>query len=293
VVKAPTLILLLIGAACRGSTRSSDALPPRQTHMASIAAGDSDTAYVRELRPGYYIAPWNEGKVTHWLLVLVTPRFQGVTYYAAEASPLCSLEMHGDSVGFLTDALPYWSSGTHFRFAFLGKLESGALKGSLLMDGGPHSYNGRQFPTEFEFFPTDTLSTTADTSRAGDFASVRYVGEEGDLLGDEVLLVNTNRGLAAFYTGYWGVPDGPFPAESISFHGDTLTLAVRLPRGDQSASGLTFVLRPPNLTLEPDTSGNDDSTNPKTLVKKASVAELFEQVASRGCAHPSSSKVGG
>jgi len=242
------------------------------------------------LRQGFYYGPWDDGYQTRWLLLLITPSLQGITYYNGDASPLCSLQMRGDSVAFLTDDLTYWQTDQHFTFGFVGTLGSGGLSGVLVMNGGP--YNGRAFPTQFSVLPTDTLSTAIDSSREGVYASVRYIAEAGDLLGDGVLVVNTNQGVAAFYTDFSGVPAGPFPADSVALQGDTLELTTRLYRRTAAPSRFTFTLLPDNLAPVPDSSVTENSSSPRPLARKTSLAGLIQDARAGNCSHPESPKPG-
>src|SRR5690242_6241245 len=117
------------------------------------------------LRPGFYIAPWNDDYQTRWLLLYVNPRFEAVIYDAAEVTALCTLKVRGDSVGFTTEQLPFWQTGERFTFSFLGKLTPTGLKGVLLMNGRP--YDKRAFPTEFRDHSRDTKASHADSVLEG------------------------------------------------------------------------------------------------------------------------------
>jgi hypothetical protein len=85
-----------------------------------------DSAFPKAtLQPGFYIAPWNDDYQTRWVLLYVNPKLDAVIYDAAEVTALCALKIRGDSVGFITDQLPFWQTGDRFTFSFLGRLANG------------------------------------------------------------------------------------------------------------------------------------------------------------------------
>jgi hypothetical protein len=224
------------------------------------------------LQPGFYIAPWNDDYQTRWLLLYVNPRLDGLIYDAAEVTGLCTLKIRGDSVGFTTEQLPFWQTGEHFTFSFLGKLTSTGIKGVLVMNGSP--YRGRAFPVEFRHYSPDTKVSPADSALEGVYAAVQMHRESGDLLGDELIVVKTNQGFTAFYTEFEGVPVGPYPADTFSMHGDTIDLTVPLFGPDRLVSK-TFILHSSTLRADSDSGTADDSNKPTYLAKKATVDELF------------------
>lgn len=238
------------------------------------SASHSDSAFLKTtLRPGLYIAPWNDDYQTRWLLLYVNPRFEAVIYDDAEVTPLCTLKVRADSVGFTTEQLPFWQTGERFTFSFLGRLTPTGIKGVLLMNGRP--YDKRAFPTEFRYHSRVTNVSHADSSLEGVYASVRLVREAGDLLGDELLVVKTHEGFTAFYTDYEGVPVGPYPADTFSLHGDTIDITIPLFGPDRPVSK-TFILHSLTGRSNSDTSTAKDSTNKPTYIgKKATVEELF------------------
>jgi len=261
-MRQPVLFVLLVAfAGSSGPLRQATSL--LRTNSAVLKA---------TLRPGFYIAPWNDDYQTRWLLLYVNPKFDAAIYDAAEVTPLCTLTIRGDSVGFTTEQLPFWQTGERFTFSFIGRLTSTGIKGELLMNG--HPYPRRVFPAEFRYYSTDTKVSYADSALQGVYASVRMHQESGDLLGDELLVVKTNQGFTAFYTDYAGVPVGPYPADTFSMHGDTIDITVPLLGPDRPISK-AFILRSSTLRSASDTGAADDSSKPTYLAKKASVEELF------------------
>ena len=225
------------------------------------------------LRPGFYIAPWNDDYQTRWLLLYVHPTFDVVVYDAAELTALCTLKIRGDSVGFTTEQLPFWQTGERFTFSFRGRLTSTGIKGVLVMNGRP--YSGRAFAVEFRHYIIDPKVSHADSALEGVYAAVSMHRESGDLLGDELMVVKTNQGFAAFYTDFEGVPVGPYPSDTFSMHGDTIDLTVPLFGPDRPVSK-TFILHAPALRSESDTGTADDSNEPTYLAKKATVEEFLQ-----------------
>src|SRR2546421_2421365 len=281
-VRQRALLMILVTVACSRRPQPPASSASGDSTLASGSRTDSGTSGQASLRPGFYIAPWNDDYQTRWLLLYVSRRFEAVTYDAAEASPLCALRIHRDTVGFTTDQLPFWQTGDRFTFSFLGTLTPTGISGVLLMNGAP--YHRRAFSTEFRHYSTDTAISATDTALEGVYASVRMHEETGDLLRDELLLVRTSQGFTAFYTDYEGVPVGPYPSDTFSMHGDTVAIAVGLV-GPERPVSRTFILHSLVSKFDSDTWTSDASDKPTHLAKKATVGELFQTSTSRRCAH--------
>jgi len=243
-----------------------DAARILQNQSAADADGQST------LLPGFYAGSWNDGYHTQWLALYVNREREAVTYVAAEVSRVCGLTLWGDSVRFTTGALPYWQTGDRFTFAFRGVRTSTGINGAFVMNGAP--YDGKVFSTKFRFYPSAPAAPSGHPSLGGLYGLVRMHQETGDLLGDELLLVNTTRGLVAFYTDYEGVPVGPYPSDAITVHHDTITVGV--PLGDPGHSTpITFIIRHGTSRGDTDEKTPDNISDPRYVAKRASVAEVF------------------
>jgi hypothetical protein len=234
-----------------------------------------------ELQPGIYLAPWSNGYRKRWLLLHVDSSLNAATYYSAEASEVCDIRVRGDSVGFTTNDLADWQAGLRFTFTFAGVLDADGLQGNLVVHGG--SLDGRALPVRFEAYLDDKAPSAAAKRLQGLYESVARHESTGDLLGDELLLATTRRGLAAFYTDYEGVPDGPYPVQRLSVRGDTASMLVDF-SGQGDAVARTVVLHAPSLQGPSRSSPGRTSDELIFLSKRATVGELFAPPLLRPCA---------
>ena len=282
------MMALLAIAACgdRSHVNSASTLGNTMT-----AQSDSAASLQTAFQSALYFGSWNDSHQTRWLVLYIDRKFKGATYDAGEANGLCDLRMHGDTVEFTTNRLPFWQTGTRFTFSFLGTFTATGLGGSLVMDGFP--YKGQAFPIHFNFYPIDTTLSSADTALNGMYNSVNLHEATGDLSGDELMLIKTASRFVAFYSYYEGAPVGPFPSDSVSIQGDTVAIAGNL-FGYKRFVSRTFILHPHTFKLNYLRTGSSgESEQPTHLIKKASVAELFGPSSVHQCVSATSPKVKG
>ena len=97
------------------------------------------------------------------------------------------------------------------RLLIRGSPTASGISGNLRRVG----WQGRQSGAIPITLIRHAMDTAANRSRTGGpsglYGLVRSMGETGDLLGDELLLVPTPDGFVALWTQYEGGPDGPAP----------------------------------------------------------------------------------
>lgn len=285
-LRVSPLLFGLAVSGCRSQLRTPAAATHSNLADSVLARAQSDTSREGGLKPGYYIGSWDNGyRRTDWILVYVTVGSRAATYRDAEVSSICNLQVHRDTVRFLTNELPQWPDFRRFRFSFAGRLVHDSIIGVLGTVGSTH--DSVTFSAQFRIFPKDSITTSSDSAIEGVYASVRAVQEAGDVLGDELLLVKTKGRFAAFHTEFAGVPIGPEPADSLEWHGDTVTIInSRRPK-------YTFVLHPAGFTIDTASIGPGRGGDTVDLTKREGVADLFGPAISDPCSSPASTKVGG
>jgi len=188
------------------------AAEPRSTHGA--------------LSPGLYVGPWDDEYHTHWLVLFVRAPGEGFTYDPPELLNVCALRVQGsDSVLLQTGRMTEASSGLEFNLLIRGSLTASGIRGTLRRVGRNMRQSG-PVPIGLTRYSVDTSANRTHNGPAGLYDSVRVVPENGDVLGDELLLVPTADGLVALWTAYEGGPDGPYRADSVSVRNDSVRIVL-------------------------------------------------------------------
>jgi hypothetical protein len=177
------------------------------------------------LAPGLYLGPWNDEYRTHWLALFVGPRRGPVAYDPPELLASCALSVRGDTVSFRTGQLTEASSGLGFNLVFTGRLAPIGITG-VVQRVGRNMRPGGAVPLLLTHYAIDTVSSEADTGLSGLYDQLRGVPETGDVLGNELLLIGAEHGPVALWTEYAGGPDGPYRADSVTFRGNAVTIAL-------------------------------------------------------------------
>lgn len=199
------------------------------------------------LKPGWYVGPWVQPSGTHWLVFYFdTEGQQALMYEPPAALRLCAFTVFRDTVRFQSPPLMIRTAGIPYRFRFVGKISADGLRGRVTVLGGLD--NGEQDTVSLHWFQTSMDSTAAAANEQGQFSSVRENEASGDLVGDELLIVNTAEGPIALYSLYAGAPLGPFPVDSLKLRGDTVSGRVTLGREPQP---ITWILDRAKSESEP------------------------------------------
>jgi hypothetical protein len=210
------------------------------------------------------------------VLVAINEKTQGVAYDPPRGRALCQLRLEGDSVAFITGDLT--ENGEEYQLAFRGTLTDSGLAGMLLVRG--MRSDPRTFPATFTRVMLDANDVASDTGRDGLYAAVS--AQEGEMMGNELLVLTTRQGVIALYTVYSGVPFGPSLAKSVRVRGDSMDIVTTI-WGPTVPFSRTFVLirrgaDQPFTHIVP-----EDLTTPRDLGRIASVAQLFRPERSTPC----------
>ncbi len=178
------------------------------------------------LSPGLYVGSWDDEYHTHWLVLFVRAPGEGFTYDPPELLNVCNLSVQGsDSVLLQTGRMTEASSGLEFNLLIRGSLTASGIRATLRRVGRNMRQSG-PVPIGLTRYSVDTSANRTHTGPAGLYDSVRVVPENGDVLGDELLLVPTADGLVALWTDYEGGPDGPYRADSVSMRNDSVRIVL-------------------------------------------------------------------
>ena len=176
------------------------------------------------LSPGLYVGPWDDEFHTHWLVLFIGAHGEAVSYDPPDLLTLCDLRVQRDSA-FLETGRMAASSALDFNLVIRGSLTASGLSGTLRRVGRNMRQSG-PVPIGLTRYSVDTSANRTHTGPAGLYDSVRVVPENGDVLGDELLLVPTADGLVALWTDYEGGPDGPYRADSVSMRNDSVRIVL-------------------------------------------------------------------
>jgi len=213
---SPTAALLAIVAAtgCRPRSQEQATKPGTPSSFraadSAVHAGDSNDLFYGVSREG--IA---------WLLAVNTRDTAGFLYEPLGAVSLCDLKfVSSDSLTFRS-AVGRWAC---YRFA--GHLDQDTLEGVIWVV--PERSRSRTPPDSFHLALSRIRPTVAirrgSNSISGVYSNVWYHEGAGDLLGEEILLVEMSSGLSAATILYEGSPDWPRAPDSLRRVGDTVYL---------------------------------------------------------------------
>ena len=73
---------------------------------------------------------------------------------------------------------------------------------------------------------------------SGMYSNVKYIEESGDLVGKEVILIQTSEGLAGILTSYEGEPSDPYALTNAEVSGKSLRFAIQTRNGTENYEGL-------------------------------------------------------
>jgi len=236
-------LVLVCALAC--DARSADHGQPR-TGSQNQASDRADTDALADtlalagaqLQPGLYLGPWRVAgdARTHWLVfVFGVDSFRGLVYNPPGFDEICVAQV--DSLGSVHLETASLSGSVPYQLAVDGSLTRRGLRGKITFSSSQLGATSSSF--EMEHVPLGTAMADSAHIRSGLYANVRLHGETGDLLGDELLLVRSERRLVAAYTSYQGVADGPYIADSVTAIGNGVSMVGHF--GTREKSTLTLI----------------------------------------------------
>lgn len=178
----------------------------------------------RQLPPGLYLGSWDDEYRAHWLALFVDPAGNAVTYDPPNLLSLCSLSVRADSVSLRTGQMTEWSSGLAFTLSIEGVLKPAGISGTAQQAG--RNISRGPVPIRMTRYTVDTTTSRSDSALLGFYSALRYIPENGDVLGDELLLARTTTALVALWTEYAGAPDGPYAADTVTIHGNRVRIVL-------------------------------------------------------------------
>jgi hypothetical protein len=218
---------------------------------------------------GLYLGSWDDQYRPHWVVLFIDDRGRAVSYDPPNILGLCALAVDGDRVTFRTGLMTEWSSGMQFTLAFGGVLSGGDISGTVHRAG--RNIDTLTASLRLVRYSIDSSASRPDGGLSGLYSALQGNQETGDVEGDELLLVNTTRGLVALWTDYEGAPDGPYAADSVAVRGQTVRIVL-------NAYGL-YTQRPLRPLVQTFTLATAAATTRRhedpQLVKRATLAELL------------------
>ena len=247
-------VLFCIASAVGCPSRGQD----RATQPPNVPASASTDSVVRHHPLGALYFGVSRRQIA-WLVSLDPGTRSGLLYEPLGTVSLCDIRL--DSTGTLSfqSAVGFWA---YYRFA--GRLDQSSLDGVILVVRERAHSPADSFHVALTRIPISLPQQEDSQAVSGLYSDVWYHEGTGDLLGQEVILLQTAQGLSAATILYEGSPDWPTAADSVGRVGDTLTLWQREPwhRGPP----------PDRAVLRHDTLSFRDGPQ---LPKKASLGDLF------------------
>ncbi len=225
-LSSATLATVLCGVYCSaGRDRAATEEVSRQeTGVTSKPSVQAGTLYVGR-------SPQGVG----WVLDLDVARGSGRLFAPSGTIPLCRVT--SDSTGRASFNSPELSNGTEYRFA--GRVSSAGFDGVLQQVAARSGRVRQSFVTSLKPIRLRNQPRRPTGDVSGIYSNVSHHAQTGDILGNELLLIDGEDEVVVLTIIYAGGPDWPRLAERVELRGDSLWLWTRYPlRGDTMDIGL-------------------------------------------------------
>ena len=202
-----------------------------------------------------------------WLLTVDTASASGTLFDPLGPIPLCGLRVDSEARKSFTS--PELSDGTIYRF--VGRMSTTEIEGVLEHVAARSGRVRKSSTLALRRVRLRGQSGTASRLPSGVYGNVMYHQQTGDLLGNELVLIDGEDGTVVLTIEYGGAPDWPRMAQRAKLRGDSLAVWTKYPvRGDTADAGL---VKGDTIQFGPDFK----------MVRKATLEEFLTQPSRYRC----------